>query len=273
MARIRTIKPEFGKDYDLYLAEQKSKAPLRTFFALLWTHADREGRFKWKPEEIKAETMPHDKFDCEKILNVLLEFGFIKKYEYDNKNFGVIVNFNTHQRINCREAQSLLPDPNTCTHVQTPASTCMHTGKGREGKGKEGEYSPVTEPSLGLSPTVFEIPLVSGKSHFITKGDITRYQQNFPGIDVMQELRKLLQWNLDHPTRRKTERGIKGHIGTWLSKAQDRGNVFPLNPQTPKVKTETDKKLDAEKQAELEKTFEAAHLKRLQEYQNAKKAK
>jgi hypothetical protein len=63
MARIRTIKPEFFRHADLYEAEKETGLPLRLAFAGLWTAADREGRFKWRPRELKLDCLPHDEVD------------------------------------------------------------------------------------------------------------------------------------------------------------------------------------------------------------------
>ena len=60
MARIRTIKPEFFHHHRLYRAELDAKLPLRLAFAGLWCAADREGRFEWEPEQLKAAILPYD---------------------------------------------------------------------------------------------------------------------------------------------------------------------------------------------------------------------
>lgn len=54
MSRIRTVKPELFKHEELFDAEQNSKLPLRLAFIGLFTVADREGRFKWRPRTLKA---------------------------------------------------------------------------------------------------------------------------------------------------------------------------------------------------------------------------
>lgn len=153
MARIRTIKPEFFKHYELYQLEKEIKLPLRIAFAGLWCVADREGRFKWKPHEIKTDVLPHDDCDFDAILNALHAHGFLRKFTHSAKDYGEIPNFLTHQVINHRESKSLLPSsqdqdsqvldacPTRADASSTRPGHDQGEGKGRgrerEGKGRE----------------------------------------------------------------------------------------------------------------------------------------
>lgn len=71
MARIRTIKPEFFRHAGLFDLEQETGLPLRVAFAGLWTAADREGRFAWKPRELKLDCLPFDLVDFSRVLDAL----------------------------------------------------------------------------------------------------------------------------------------------------------------------------------------------------------
>lgn len=105
MPRIRTIKPEFYRHHDLFLAEKESGLPIRVSFSGLWLCADKEGRFKWKPTELKLDILPYDELDFNKVLNCLVDKGFIIKYTVDNKEYGCIPTFKEHQRITGTEKQ------------------------------------------------------------------------------------------------------------------------------------------------------------------------
>ena len=71
------------------------------------------------------------------------------------------------------------------------------------------------------------IPLVHKKEDgtpdefLVTRSMVEEFHELYPGIDVEQELRNIRGWNLSHPERRKTRKGILRHITGWLSKAQD----------------------------------------------------
>lgn len=149
MARIRTIKPEFFRHEDLFEAEKAEGLPLRLAFAGLWTAADREGRFVWKPRELKLDCLPHDSLDFSQVLDALAMRGFIVKYHVDDKHYGFIPSWAKHQVINNRESESRIPGPdehNALTRAARVTDACgtrleqvQGEGKGREGKGKEGK--------------------------------------------------------------------------------------------------------------------------------------
>jgi hypothetical protein len=143
MARIRTIKPEFFAHEGLFDLESSSGLPVRLAFAGLWTVADREGRFKWRPRSIKKDVLPYDDVDFVAVLNALEGAGFLRRYVVDGEEYGLIPAFNKHQHINTREAQSTIPAPDdACTETHVHAR-----GKGREGKGVRKEI-----PKLTLRP-------------------------------------------------------------------------------------------------------------------------
>ena len=122
MARIRTVKPDFFRHYELYQAEIRVEMPLRVAFAGLWTAADREGRFKWQPEVLKLDCLPFDVLNFVDVLDALWQEKFIGKYMVDGKAYGYIPSFKKHQVVNQREARSTLPSPsNNKTHVHAHA--------------------------------------------------------------------------------------------------------------------------------------------------------
>jgi hypothetical protein len=144
MARIRTVKPEFFRHHKLYLAEVKSKLPLRIAFAGLWTASDREGRFKWDSEALKLDCLPYDKLDFSKVLDLLCLNGFLMKYEVDGRLYGCIPSFLDHQVINNREKPSSIPSPleaggSTRPSRDVDASLTRLNLDQVEGKGKEGK--------------------------------------------------------------------------------------------------------------------------------------
>jgi phage replication O-like protein O len=68
--------------------------------------------------------------------------------------------------------------------------------------------------------SIFQITL-KDKSHFhVSEDDIEEWSAAFPNINVYYELTKLAQWNKDNKSKRKTKTGIRKHIHTWLSKAE-----------------------------------------------------
>lgn len=151
MARIRTIKPSFFRHEALFEAEQETGLPLRVAFAGLWTAADREGRFKWAPRQLKLDCLPFDDVDFSRVLHALATRGFIAEYEHDGAIYGAIPSWSAHQVINNREAPSDLPEPSNINALtrearvddatSTPLKHAQAEGKGREGERKGKEHT------------------------------------------------------------------------------------------------------------------------------------
>jgi hypothetical protein len=224
VARIRTVKPAFFRHRGLYLLEQSSGFPIRVAFEGLWTVADREGRFRWKPEELKLDCLPYDALDFSDVLNALERGDFVRRYEVDAKAYGWIPSFLEHQVINQREAASTLPEPptsaDTCTHIPAHGE-----GKGREKEGKGTEES--VEDGLFSEPVLLEFPTVGpgGSAWRLRRVQVDEWQTAFPNLDVLAECRKALVWVAANPGRRKTGRGMPKFLVGWCSRAVDSGRV------------------------------------------------
>ena len=74
------------------------------------------------------------------------------------------------------------------------------------------------------------IPLNDGTAYPVYRREADEYARLYPAVDVVQELRKMRGWCMAHPARRKTRRGVKGFINTWLSREQDKGRGREESP-------------------------------------------
>lgn len=166
MGRIRTIKPEFFVNEDLYDLEEETGLPIRVAFAGLWCQADREGRFKWKPRTLKATVLPHDEVDFSRVLHALGTRDFVQKYTVNGVDYGVILGFTKHQVVNNKERPSEIPNPPEINELtrETRDSDASSTREvrvtqGREGKGKDigaSEEAPKTPPAKRFKPPTLE---------------------------------------------------------------------------------------------------------------------
>jgi hypothetical protein len=156
MARIRTIKPELAAHEGLFDLEQETGLPIRFAWCMLFTVADRDGRFPWRPRTLKAQILPHDTCDFSRVLDAWVTRAFIKKYRVGNDWYGCIPTFARHQVINNRESPSEIPPIDDADEVFQPLTDACPTrdervadacptrevhalGEGRkEGKGREG---------------------------------------------------------------------------------------------------------------------------------------
>lgn len=79
------------------------------------------------------------------------------------------------------------------------------------------EIVPISEPPA------FRI-ILNDKSYFdVTQKMVDDYQKLYPAVDVPQEIRKMVGWSEANPKKRKTKRGAKAFINSWLAREQDKG--------------------------------------------------
>jgi hypothetical protein len=165
MARIRTIKPEFFIDEDI-----AALPPLtRILFQGLWCLADSEGRLEDRPQRIKIQILPYDKYDTDEGLSVLFKAGFIIRYTVEDQKLIQIRTFSKHQRLSGKEAQteSIFPRPELgsigVASGKQPGSDGerleSQEGKGKERKGREGNIRACARktslpPDFGISDAV-----------------------------------------------------------------------------------------------------------------------
>ena len=135
MARIRTIKPDFFTSEDIV-----SLSPLaRLLFISTWLEADREGRFVWRPKNLKLRYLPGDNCDIDALTEELLDAGLVATYGANGQTYAEIPSFTRHQVINNRESESTIPARVTkalttrATRV-IDATTTPLTGKERKGR-------------------------------------------------------------------------------------------------------------------------------------------
>lgn len=166
MARIRSIKPEFYRHHELFLAEKQSGLPIRVAFSGLWLCADKEGRFKWNPIHLKLDVLPYDEIDFSDVLSVLENSGFIVSYDVAGKKYGIIPTFKEHQRITGSEAtaESKLPCP-PIDYEQGNNKEATRKQQGRqEGKGREREGNGIIGKGVEDIPVIFELQGIYNKS-------------------------------------------------------------------------------------------------------------
>lgn len=94
MARIRSVHPGLFTDEAFMSASPMA----RLLMIGLWTEADDNGIFEWKPVVIKARIFPADACDAASLLEEICSLGSVKRFEIANKPYGAIKNFCKFQR-------------------------------------------------------------------------------------------------------------------------------------------------------------------------------
>jgi len=257
MARARNIKPGFYKNEDL--AECSVWA--RLLFPGLWMLADREGRLEDRPKRIKGEIFPYDSIEVDPLLKELQEWGFIERYIHDGKKIINVVNFLEHQYPHGKESDSEFPDENgfytvhernqkngcvtgkytkhstsnvpaqykneTCTVLAHPESGLLNPESGL--LNTEANASSCAEPCVSTpeassdeGKTVIEFPTNSKTVNYpIKQSQLDEWQELYPGVDVVQQLRAMKGWLISNPVKAKTKNGMPRFINSWLAKEQN----------------------------------------------------
>ena len=93
MARARNIKPAFFTNDEL-----ADNDPLgRILFIGMWTIADFKGDIIWRPKRVKAQILPYDDCNIEKLAINLDKSGFIRFYSDGNEMYCRVLSFTVHQ--------------------------------------------------------------------------------------------------------------------------------------------------------------------------------
>lgn len=81
-------------------------------------------------------------------------------------------------------------------------------------------------PSLtsldAAAPPIGTLPCVGEKKSWpLYQAKVTEWQETYPGVNVVDSLRRARQWLIDNPDNRKTFKGMPRFLNRWLSKEQD----------------------------------------------------
>ena len=126
MARIRTIKPEFWED------EKIGKLPLqaRLLYIGTWNIADDNGVLRGNIAWIKSQVFPYDENlrigEVKGWIDALVKARMLIPFLYREESYYVIRTFRSHQRIDTRYSNELIPNEiltEILPHSETTTST------------------------------------------------------------------------------------------------------------------------------------------------------
>jgi len=160
MARIRTIKPDFWKDYDL--ATQHSR-DARLLYIGMWNFADDHGVLEGPPERIKAEIFPYESVNVRKLLSELIQSKRVLEYQSENSTYFWLTKLNKHQKLD-RPRESNLPMPSDeiiRNHMISDEISCTRARAVVEGKVREGISKGSEEGGNSSAQEQSEEPLMS----------------------------------------------------------------------------------------------------------------
>lgn len=70
------------------------------------------------------------------------------------------------------------------------------------------------------------IPLNNGAEWFPDLKDYEEWLRAYPGVDIRHQFERMRQWCLSNPEKRKTPKGVRRFVTTWLDKEQNRSSGY-----------------------------------------------
>jgi len=118
--------------------------------------------------------------------------------------------------------------------LPTPSSSVSSSDltkkKKEESPPDSQEFSLTADPpdkkKIDTSPVVLTFPIDGEKQGTgewpLTQSKLEEYQQSFPSLDVLAQMRAARQWCVDNVKQRKTAVGMPRFLSNWLNNAQNR---------------------------------------------------
>lgn len=145
-----------------------------------------------------------------------------------------IVKYEDYQIVDMSNDTPLDTTNNTTddTTDDTPLDTTDDTQKKniKNIKNDKNNNNYCSEPkeNLASEPPVITLTLNDKTEYPISQTDVDEWKVLYPAVDVVQQLRYMKAWCDSNPSKRKTSRGIKRFITSWLMKEQDRGGGYSV---------------------------------------------
>jgi hypothetical protein len=196
MARIRSVHP--GLFTDEAFASLSSDSQI--FLIGLWTEADDQGVFEWKPLSLRMRLRPTKDGPVDHLLEEIVGANVIRFYEIEGRKYGAIRNFRKYQRP--KSPNAIHPITNEIGNYTaltrpiseidgdegTPTSEIAPQRKeegGREGGKKENK------DAAGAAPAryAFESGIIR-----LNPKDFEQWRSAFSNLDLAAELLSLSQW-------------------------------------------------------------------------------
>jgi hypothetical protein len=222
----------------------------RLFIHLLLV-IDDSARFSGKAYTIALACFPGHQVTADKVERLLAELvdqDLIRMYQADDTRFLYVPRFRQRQRyvnskfpapppeimeLNNRKSDSSLTqvgpesDPRRLARARVAVAVAVAvpvsvSASVSEHQGEALASSP-DGLSAGASLSAIEIPLNDNTSFVVTQAMLDEFVALYPAVDVPQTLNEIRGWNITNPSKRKTRKGVLGHINRWLAKEQNRG--------------------------------------------------
>jgi hypothetical protein len=102
--------------------------------------------------------------------------------------------------------------------------TNTDTDSKREEQAGSSRKNGARNAHIEASPVVQTLPLIDGGEFAVRKNLLAELEPLYPSVDVTATVAEMKGWLIGNPHRRKTRRGIKSFIVSWLHREQEKAN-------------------------------------------------
>lgn len=207
------------------------------YYRLMVT-ADDYGCMDGRTVLLKSELFPLKesvtKKAVEDAISKLVSVGLLCRYTANGMPYLCFPTWTKHQRLRNKHRKYPNPEEYGLT-VTCQANDSQESDIGRSEIESESEIEKEiqkkgTEPQ---APSVLTLLLNDGSEYGVTQKDIDEWQDTFPNVDVLQQLKAMKLWLKDSPKKRKTRNGIRRFVTNWLDREQNRGGTRQTVAQQP----------------------------------------
>ncbi len=260
MATGRILKSQIS------VSEQVNELSLKAALLFTWMipHTDDFGRISGSAKKIKAVVLPmRDEFtpsDVDDALNEIHDKGLICRYKVNGEPLIEMLKFETHQQGLHKRTKSKFPSPDQAdkpldseSFPEVPGNSrlvCAHgTEQNRTGTEQNIETTNVVscseqnnfahEQNEKVDDDEIKLILKNSTLYRVPHEKIDGWQELYPTVNIIAELKKLKAWLVENPKKRNTLGGMGRRITSWLARASKAAGPPP----------------DRKFQAEIKKTF------------------
>lgn len=230
------------------LADLLDGDPLAPVYIIrLWSHCQNRRDTKFSPMPAAGlKAICRYQGDADQLEAAMVEAGFIERNgdeisvpKWADYNSQLMANWENGRRGGRPKKTHSKPIGNPSGTHPEPKSAKPENGvtsrepsreeKSREDeKGREEVCPTSADANAEPAPVkVMEVPCVHADEKQrlwpVMSDKVAQWQETYPAVDVMTELRKLLQWIRDNPRRKKTREGMPAFINNWMKREQDSG--------------------------------------------------
>lgn len=157
-------------------------------------------------------------------LKRLISTGELTVKKYPKFTLFKVENYDMYQTPNSQPNSQLTGNQQASNSQLTTIKEIKNV---RKKERKNSKYAPTSNEA---EPVIIEIPTNrNGEYYPVTQKMVDDWQELYPNVNILQELRKAKGWSLSNPAKRKTLKGMSRFLNSWFSREQDKNSYNQIN--------------------------------------------